>query len=406
MNKIKWIVAYPKFGGLPLGFENIFGLPEYIIQNGKDDNDKHYMKNRSNIPIIYQENFDVKEVKINFIPDIFVGLPGCAGVSTVGNNHSQKSGIEYQKNQEIFNLLKLGMDLNQNVIVLESSYGMYSNLGIPIINEIKKMIKSQEYSFLLYRTNCLLHGIPQNRKRCFLIFFKNSPPVFEYNYDKTDTLAEFLGKIPKDSKYYNEYYRNIDIQLISNISDYFNGKSFPEIVKVLYPEKYDKIEYISCLKIIRTIGIKKFLESDKVKINPYIRNRLKNAVDNLDSGKGVWDWSVVVPINSNYQKPVIYRNYQYKHPTENRILNIRELMSLMGMPLDYEIEDVPDNYKHISRNVPVNVQEFIASQIKKYFDGQIPYHSYSYMKQDNIKKKIDLIETNIKYSSYLTELGI
>lgn len=401
--KNKWIIQYPKFGGLPLGFEKIFGKPEFIISNGKDDNDQHYILNRPDIPVIIQENFEKKDVNINFIPDIFVALPGCAGLQTVGNNFDEKIQLDYDKNKEIINLVNLGIDLGQKVICIEQSDGMYSQMGENIVNALKQISFNNNYQMHIYKSNCLLHGIPQNRIRCFVIFYKGDKiPVFNWEQKETPSVSEYLDKIPEDSLYYNEYYRDLDIQIIKNLYEYFGTEDINEIIEEVYPGK--KLNYISCLKIIRKIGISNFLSNENVKVNDYIKKRLLFAMDKINNNSGVWDWSPVILVNDNHVKPVIFRNYQTIHPKKNRILNIRELIWLFGIPHQYKMANVREKYKHISRNVPVPVQEFIASQIDLYLKNELPIKSAMFLKQDNIKKYIDQIERN--QDNFLKQLGI
>ena len=67
----------------------------------------------------------------------------------------------------------------------------------------------------------------------------------------------------------------------------------------------------------------------------------------LPGKKGYWDHSVRLYydyIGSLYGKTMT----SAVHPTENRFLNIRELLHLMGMPHEFEIDN-PKNYKHIAQ---------------------------------------------------------
>jgi hypothetical protein len=42
------------------------------------------------------------------------------------------------------------------------------------------------------------------------------------------------------------------------------------------------------------------------------------------------------------------------HPEEDRFLNAREFMHLMGLPYDFEIDDVKNCLNHIAQNVTTN----------------------------------------------------
>ena len=81
------------------------------------------------------------------------------------------------------------------------------------------------------------------------------------------------------------------------------------------------------------------------------------------------------------------------HPDEDRYLNIREMMHLMGMPHDFEIDNVK-NINHIAQNVPVHTAKDWADEVKLFCLGKLKMTAYTYMKQDNITQE------TIQYVSY------
>ena len=70
------------------------------------------------------------------------------------------------------------------------------------------------------------------------------------------------------------------------------------------------------------------------------------------------------------------------HPDEDRFLNAREMMHLMGMPHDFEIDAIK-NIKHIAQNVPVRTAKDYADEVKLFCRGKLKMTKYSFMKQDN-----------------------
>ena len=70
------------------------------------------------------------------------------------------------------------------------------------------------------------------------------------------------------------------------------------------------------------------------------------------------------------------------HPDEDRFLNVREMMHLMGLPHDYEIDDVK-NVNHIAQNVPVHTAKDWADEVEFFCRGKLKMTKYSFMKQDN-----------------------
>lgn len=398
---MKWITCYPKMGGLSLGFQKVFGNPEMVIQNGKDDNDKHYFLNNPDVPIKYVNDFD-EEIEIEFEPDIFVGLPGCAGLSSLGHNHDEKKSFEYSKNLEIINIIQMGIKLKSKVVVIEQTNGLFSNKGDAIVEKMKMISREYNYGMQIIFTNCLNHGIPQHRPRTFVIFYKDGNTYkFKWEMKECKSVSEYLSEIDKNSEYYNDYYNNIDLQILENIKSYFNGKSIQDISKELFQER--EPDTLRALDIIRKIGVKKFLEQTGNEISPKYKKYLNKVINDEEIGKGSWDSTPVLLISDKRTRPIITKNMATVHPNMERILNIREKMHLMGLPEWYKLADVKEKYIHISRNVPVNVQEYIARQIKLYFDGKLDKINQDFLRQNNVKQEMEFEKRN---TNFLTQLGV
>ena len=54
------------------------------------------------------------------------------------------------------------------------------------------------------KTNTKLHGIPQNRQRCFYLFWKGQyVPVLQPSVNIAESLTDYLNKIPRDASQQN-----------------------------------------------------------------------------------------------------------------------------------------------------------------------------------------------------------
>ena len=74
------------------------------------------------------------------------------------------------------------------------------------------------------------------------------------------------------------------------------------------------------------------------------------------------------------------------HPVEDRYLNVRKMMHLMGLPLNLQI-DHPRSINHIAKNVPVCTAQAYAEEVIKFCQGNLEMTPYSFMKQDNMNLK-------------------
>jgi site-specific DNA-cytosine methylase len=75
------------------------------------------------------------------------------------------------------------------------------------------------------------------------------------------------------------------------------------------------------------------------------------------------------------------------HPKEKRYLTTREIMSLMGLPNDFEL--VTPNIVHITQNVPVCTAKDMTEQVIKFINGELEPSEYTFLKQNNLKQTID-----------------
>ena len=59
------------------------------------------------------------------------------------------------------------------------------------------------------------------------------------------------------------------------------------------------------------------------------------------------------------------------HPDEDRFLTIRECLSIMGLPNDFQLQGGKKNINHICQNVPVTTASDMAGQVLKFVDGRL-----------------------------------
>ena len=61
----------------------------------------------------------------------------------------------------------------------------------------------------------------------------------------------------------------------------------------------------------------------------------------------------------------------------------------MGHPHDFELLNPKSQWQHITQNVPVSTARYIGEQIKKYLENKLELSSQNFVKQDNIKQRLD-----------------
>ena len=148
----------------------------------------------------YEKNYGIKPLgdiqTIEDIPDydiLCAGIP-CQAYSNIG----QHKGFDDDRGKLFFDVLKFIQTKDPKVVIIENVRGLVShNNGESlkfIIDEITKLGFTCNYKVLA----CNDYGIPQMRKRLFIVFFKNSIPGIEHVFDfplcETPSLSEFLDK--------------------------------------------------------------------------------------------------------------------------------------------------------------------------------------------------------------------
>jgi site-specific DNA-cytosine methylase len=223
----------------------------------------------------------------------------------------------------------------------------------------------------------------QNRHRTFYVYWKSDTvPELEWFRIPHDNLTEFLSKIPKDSLHYNDIinanvineprYRFVQT-FVSDARAAINGTAQQWIDENNMLDEY--------IKWCKTDASEKDLKSA-------LHTKMKYS-----KGLGIWNGSVHCPketINA-----LISRNMVDSiHPVEDRSLNIREAMTLMGMPLNFDLIDVKRNLNKICQNVPVCTAASMVEQASKFINGELKMTKYKVLKQNNENMIVQDFETD------------
>jgi hypothetical protein len=90
------------------------------------------------------------------------------------------------------------------------------------------------------------------------------------------------------------------------------------------------------------------------------------------------------------------------HPVEDRYINIREAMNIMGLPQDYELLDPEKSINHICQNVPYKTARDMARQVKKAIEKKLPMEDATFLYQDNLSQRIRDSHSSIDITEFMT----
>jgi len=402
--KIKWATIFPLIGGFPIAAEQAFNKhPEFVLSYTlAKNNDQYYLRylnetKKANIPyyVIDDENFDVNKL---YNVDVVVGTPICSGLSMLNTSINKKSaksrGGDAIQNETIYNSTEFSLKhLKPKVFVGENAPNLFSDAGLKVREKLYEIAKKYNYSVSFYKTDTVFHGIPQKRQRTFYFLWKNK-------------YAPILNFINKPRKNYKEYMLSYPGEL--NQDDLTKTKKFVEthpayifVTQVLKqsPEDLFKNKYFSLLAYLKD-NLDKYIEwlkeqgatVESTKKPVYERTNYESCLrvalhykNKFEQGKGVWDATLIFPsdtINSLINKT----HRHFVHPEGNRTLTTREKGWLMGMPIDFPIDDIEG--KTIGQNVPVTTAKDIIEEIKNYLEGNLKMSDSNYFMQNNMAQKI------------------
>lgn len=417
---IKYVFAQPLIGGMALGFEESFGCPPAAIITAGFDNDNHYIKYMNetrglDIPVIrmntdyetfVSESDEVLYNKICKQVDVLAHVAICSGLSQMNSSNSgsmARGCADNDQNQNMYALTRLGMRMDAKVVVFENAPAAYTKSGEKTVDKLKEIADEYNYSTHLIKTDTLLHGIPQSRKRTFLSFYNSTnPPLFKFDKKKPVSIKEYFKDIPKDSVHYDDYIDTPEGAL-GHLYEFVlygtNSTSMLEAIGVIDTLTSSKKATWTAAQMTEILGFDKAIEyfDNKINENPddasliKVKANVEHYKKKKEAGLSFWDNTTILANRGEFVNAIVGKSLtSMVNPIEERAYSIREMMFLMGMPHDFYLHNHKTNWNHICQNVPVKTSAYIANQIYEFLNGNLEISTERFVKQDNIKQKIDI----------------
>ena len=132
-----------------------------------------YKKNLPTTNFVLQNLSQInKKIFLGLKPDVVVGGPPCQGFSTIG---SRISSIEKKRekkdirNNLVFSFIEHVNYLNPKIFLMENVSGILTRDKGEIFHELTKKIKKFGYKYEVFKLDAVNYGVPQFRKRVFII---------------------------------------------------------------------------------------------------------------------------------------------------------------------------------------------------------------------------------------------
>lgn len=409
--KYRWGTMVPLIGGsaigcsqatesLPLfhfsfdGFENNdIGILNYW----KDENIPYYRIDKDEVPL-NEKRFQ----NIDFVNSV---CP-CAALARINTSTGDKVGGYAPQNQWMYKSAEFVLEkIKPTVYWGENAPALNMDAGKPVVANLMKIGKKYGYSFSIYKTSTIYHGLPQKRDRCFYFFWKGDKiPVLNFFDRERLTYSEFVeaidNNLPDSDKFAmpgkpTDYlpFKYLLEKSGETYAEYFKSHSKDSAIVTTNGEieHYRLIDDV--IKWIET----NYPEEMTAKRKGSKRNQYewaKYMKSKYDNNKGLFYQGPM--FSDNYCPAIISKNCAMLiHPTQDRYLSLRELACLMGMPTDFRLtnQNMSSGYftpQMIGQNVPVNTVRDMTSQVMRFIEGdktlQYVTMSNGYYLQNNINK--------------------
>lgn len=390
----------PLIGGETIAMQNVFDKkPEYILSysafKANDSQLLNYYGGTVPYYLLDEENTNMKYVKN---VDVINTVCPCAGLSMLNTNASADADANNWMLESSEYVLK---NLKPKVFWGENAPGLYGSMGEPVVEKLRNIAAKYDYTFSLYKTKSTLHGIGQVRNRSFYFFWKDEQtPLIDYYEREMQPIEDIIRNayvsdddpmnelVNKKKPSEDPWYRYVLEEMHGGIS---HAEFFQQIKSSTNPMNYiEEVDgnYKKAAQWFEKNNFPKQAERCRTIDAKYAAggNVMKRCTE-LGKGK-----------TSAF---VGHFATSLAHPDEDRYISIREALSIMKMPSDFELQGGVKNLNMICQNVPVCTATDMASSVKRYLDGKLDKVNADFVRQNNLNKTREFAEQTASLEEFI-----
>ena len=274
-------------------------------------------------------------------------------------------------------------------------------MGEPVVKRLRKIGEDNGYTFSIFKTKSILHGLSQVRDRSFYFFWKGDEvPLFNYVLEKPSMIADDIRAVER---------RNDDpmSQILCNDKTPSEEPYYKYVLEVLeggitHKEFQKKIE--------KTTNPMDYIE-ERTTYKEVAKWMRENGYDNvakkcdrqyhkLKAGGNIMRKTTEVP-KDKIGAFVGHMPTCLTHPDEDRYLTVREALSLMKLPDDFILLNPKRSLNHICQNVPVTTAEHPAKMVKEYLAGNLERIETKFLVQDNKKRTYEYEKSPLQLDRFM-----
>lgn len=366
MKKYKIIDLFSGAGGMSTGF-NMAGfnisasielMPIYAKTHSLNFPDCNSLS--GDITKIAPKEFSDKAGIAKEAPVIIIGGPPCQTFSSIGRSKIESISSKDIKHDPRNYLFKYYFDyvsyFNPDIFVMENVPNLKTKYNGEIFKKILQICNDLGYEVTYDILDASHYGVPQKRKRLFIVGSKLGPFTFpEANFiENPRTVYDAISDLPNiydgiragDLPYsknnelteYQKTVRNCNGFVGNNICRVSNERA-----KRVFPHMNQGDKYMDLDPNIR-------------KILPFNEGRFQDRLKRLAMNKP--SWTVLAHIGMD--------GYRYIHPTENRTLSVREAARIQSFPDNFNfVGNMREQYIQVGNSVPPLLAKSIAEKVKE-----------------------------------------
>lgn len=310
--------------------------------------------------------------------DVIIGGPPCQTFSTIGASKIESISGQSLKTDARNYYFKHYLDFvdyyQPSAFVLENVPNLKSKYGGRLFSTLTKLARDLGYELSVDVLKAVEFGVPQTRKRLFIVGTKNGrfsfptgnhreqnaqSSLFEESSLAPNTVEDAIGDLP--SIYDGIRAADLPYSRNEGLSDYQKSLRNPngvvgnnvcrvsnERAKKVFKHMQQGDKYMDLPKEVR--NILPFRED----IFP---DRLKRLVLNKPS------WTVIAHIGMD--------GYMYIHPEEDRTLSVREAARIQSFPDDFEfLGNMREQYIQVGNAVPPLLSKAIGEALYSHLEAE------------------------------------
>jgi site-specific DNA-cytosine methylase len=386
---MRHVSIIPLIGGMPIGSEKAHGTPPDALVSWTPfaANEVHlrnwYEKRGIDVPYYLVDDGGV----LPFKPDIVESTCPCAGLSML----NVKASSDQEKNDWMVNTAEYVLsEWAPKCYWGENAPGLMGGLGAGVRDRLHAVAGKHGYKVSYYKTKSLLHGVPQVRNRAFYFFWKDKARILNWHdrpYQKIEDLilgvkGNFQREPVNPKKPSQEPYYRYVLEVIEGGISHRDFARKMQALPVRSNDSKSIIErsghtYLQVADWFAAQGLEK------------LAAKTRKIHEKIASGGSIMKRDTIVP--KDYIGAFVgHYPHMLAHPVEDRYIDYREAMTIMGLPEDFELVDAgPRTINHVCQNVPVQTAADMALEVKEALLGMRDFVDADVVFQSNVNRIVE-----------------